>query len=1241
MIKLSKGTREGLKKTFSVLTAVTTILSLSGVMLVPVAGAATPADYGLREGDVVSAAGSDDPDVYIVNEHGFKRLFLNPAIFGFYGHLGGFSAVKNVSPATRDAFGTSGLFRNCETGDQKVYGVETTGEDTGMLHWVNTSGAQAVADDANFFKKVFCINNNEFNWYSKGSDYSSVNQVPNYSRTPGPGSTPTPAPSGPLSVMVAPGNPVGQTITKNSIAIEYLKVRFSGSGTVNTVTLKRMGAGATGDFDNVYLYDGATRLTSGKSLSSSNGEVTFVNLNLSVNGTRDLTAVGDMNGTAGNVNSLSLTAVGATGSVSGLPVNGNNMTVSGATSGALTLAKVGSLGNPQVGAKKAQLSEFKITADTEAASVKKITLLQGGTLKPGDLNNVVLSTGTTEWSGSVTKDGHVVFDLGTGFTIVKGGNSTFKVWGDLGGKVDETVKLYFEENLDIWGVGDQYGFPMTTTITTMDAVGEAHALTLAGGTLTITFNGPNAANVGTDTSDTVVMKFAMTAKANIEVRKTEFTLCHDDGGEGTYNNSADTTNGWADVDDFKVVDEDSGVVVLGPQDGSAFTTSDAATCPNSTTGAQKSFTDVFDLSAGVARNFKVSVDVKTANTRSGTALTADDKFKVVLDDYTDDTPDLAIMKYPDTNTSVADADIVPGSDMSGNEMTVSASSLTVGLAGTPGSQTFVKGTKNVDVVGITFAANQSSDLKVTDVTLTGYASDNTTTFDEGTDVTDTSISVANAMTNFRLVEAESGNTIADSSKISTNNLNVQNTGTVKFSFAGTPWTIQAGATKTLLVKVDLSTNAASGTAGDAYSFDLVATTDVTAIDSSNNTVNPGAVAVNGTTSPTKKLTVKESGSMTLATHADSAAKGAVYWGQVDAPISKFSLTATNEGQYMEKLTIAASAAAEIVDAAANVKSVKLTYKNKAGSTLTTSQLLTNTASANFGWSYGGSGTDTRPYVPKDGSLDIDVAASMRTKAEGATQDSNSAVFFSLDLQDTYNNSYANGFKAVGEGSGAVIDGTGTNINDVLGANDQYVYRVFPKLEQVALPSPYNLTGSPTVFKFSITAMGLADSKLRFDNITTGEPFASGAIKFEVVSSGQVTAGGGGTSTQFSVLDEAGVLVVNAKALNRSVNGGNNFATNDAEPGENASIQVDFSSKIIEISGGQTKTFSIRLDNPSTNYAKTSNTGRAADYFQVRLMDEPDNIRWVGNHDGTTNSLDTSSTTGVLRSLPLYGPTFQR
>lgn len=144
--------------------------------------AVSPFDYGLKEGDLISAIFSDDPDVYIVNEHGYKRLFLNPEIFKFYKHLGGFTNVKLVTQEVRDSFPTTGLFRNCEDDDKRVFGIDVEGEDIGQLHWVNTTGDQAVKDDSNFFKKVFCINKKEFNWYKKADSFNSVIEVPKYDR---------------------------------------------------------------------------------------------------------------------------------------------------------------------------------------------------------------------------------------------------------------------------------------------------------------------------------------------------------------------------------------------------------------------------------------------------------------------------------------------------------------------------------------------------------------------------------------------------------------------------------------------------------------------------------------------------------------------------------------------------------------------------------------------------------------------------------------------------------------------------------------------------------------------------------------------------------------------------------------------------------------------------------------------------------------------------------------------------
>ena len=1242
-----------MKKTVSALTSIATVLSLSGaVYLAPLAAiAAVPSDYGLTEGNTISAAGTNDPDVYIVNAQGYKRLFLNPAIFNLYGHLGGFAKVKSVSAVARDAFPTSGLFR--VDGTEKVYGIETTGEDVAVLHWVDTSGAQAVADDANFFKKVFVINAGEFALYSKSTNYTSVKQVPAYARggsVPGATPAPTPVATGPLSVMLASGNPGAQTITKNAVGLEMLRVKVDGSGKINTLTVKRLGAGQIADFGNVYVYDGAKRLTSGKSLSSASGEATFL-LNLAVDGSKDLSIVVDMSAaTAGDVNYLQLSGVVATGGVvvSGTPVNGNNFSVSGASSGTIDTAKVGSISNPTVGQKQAQLSEFKLTANTEGTSIKRLTMINGGSLKPTDLVNPTLTTGTMTWTGVSRADGYVIFDLGTGYSIAKGGNATFKVWGDVSGKKDETVILYFENDSDLLAIGDQYGNGMAEGTNTLDTSAEATTLTLQGGALTLVFNGPNATTIGTQVSDATLLRYSMTAASNIEVKKSYFTLCEDSTGDGTFDNSAPSATLYKDITDVKVWDEATNTVVLGPKDGVKFDdATDSTACPSSATGAQEAFTDTLDLAAGKTYSYKVTADIDTS---LGGDLDSGDAVRVVLVDYSVNAADVTVIKYAGTNTAVAKADIVPRANISGSTITLTSSALTLSLSGTP-SQTKIRGTKNVDAVGITFAAGQASALKVTTIKITGYASDETTgsTFDEGVDPSsnDSGVSVANAVAAVELYESGTGVLVADSSKVTSNLLGTATTGTMTFS--NLAWNIPAGTSRTLLIRTNLSNNTASGSGGDRYSFDIAATTDVTALDSDSNTVNPSAASagVNGTTSPTKILTVKNSGSMTLATAASSALKGAVYWGQVAAPISKFRLSATDEGQYIEKLTIAASVAGEATDAAANVRDVALTYKNKAGSLLTKTQSFGNGASVNFAWA----STDAdRPYVPQDSSLEVAVNANMKTKTEGATQliTAPEAVFFSLDLVDKFNGSHTDGFRAVGDGSGTVLDGTSTNINDVLGAFDQYVYRVFPKIEQVALSSPYSLLGTPTVFKFSITAMGLADANLRFDNEHNG----SGSIQFEVIASGQSEVSTT-VSTTFSVLDETGTIITNARSLRQASPGeadtsqgdGNLFADNDpsgADPDIHASISFNFGSQDIEIAGGQTRTFTIRLNNPTAHYGNAGTTGRAPDNFQVTLQDDQASlINWVADYNGTTSSLKQGSTTGVLRNVPLYGPTFQR
>lgn len=124
------------------------------------------AKYHLKAGQLIGAIDFGDPDVYILSNNGYKRLFLNPPIFRFYGStLGSWRKVKHVTPEVRDAFPTSGLLRNCGTQDPKVYGMEVTGEDVGMLHHIAATADSALQNDPHFFEKVFCVDAHEFSWF--------------------------------------------------------------------------------------------------------------------------------------------------------------------------------------------------------------------------------------------------------------------------------------------------------------------------------------------------------------------------------------------------------------------------------------------------------------------------------------------------------------------------------------------------------------------------------------------------------------------------------------------------------------------------------------------------------------------------------------------------------------------------------------------------------------------------------------------------------------------------------------------------------------------------------------------------------------------------------------------------------------------------------------------------------------------------------------------------------------------
>ena len=677
-IKMSNLSKQGkLAKVFTVLTSTATVLSLSGVVyLAPVAAlAVAPADYGLKEGDVVSAAGSDDPDVYIVNEMGYKRLFLNPAIFNFYGHLGGFAAVKNVSAATRDAFGTSGLFRNCESNDPKVYGVETTGEDTGMLHWVNTSGAQAVADDPNFFSKVFCINNNEFNWYSKGADYTSVSQVPNYSR----GGQQVQA--GPVSVGLASSNPVAGSIVDTQARYTLADFMFSGSATVTAFKLKRVGVSADASLKNVYLYDGNRRLTD--SVTVSDGVMNFNDASglFTVSGSKVISVVAEVDGSAGETLGVQATEVNG----NAVSVSSNLHTIATAT---LATYTVGSSTPSSDGAPVPQEDfvawQNTTTVATRYVWLKSLQMRVVGSVAVGDLRNFRLFVDGVQVGSALAQqgaDGYVLFDMSGSPVKLETGSRTLKVLVDIIGGSSKNFYLSLRQKPDVWVVDSQYGAAVPTAGT---LPASSTAQNIASGTLTVTkTNDSPSGDVVKDASGVVLARYEF--KAAGESMKVENLLIANEstGSEFALRNAA--------------------IFADGVQVGSTTTLweVDSPTASSSAGYAEVSLGSSLIVVPGTPRILEIRADIFDASGTNGIVAAAEITAEFTIG--ASNVQRLVTLDYVNG----------PGADKTGNTLTVRTGSLTAGKYSGYANQSIVDPKNGVKVGHFTFTAASSENVNVT------------------------------------------------------------------------------------------------------------------------------------------------------------------------------------------------------------------------------------------------------------------------------------------------------------------------------------------------------------------------------------------------------------------------------------------------------------------------------------------------------------------------------------------------
>lgn len=1025
--------------------------------------------------------------VYYYGTDGKKYLFPTSDTYSTW--YSDFSGVKVLTQAELEAvpFGGNATFRPGVKmvkfpGDAKVYAVDKGG----VLRHVTSETVAVALYGAEWYKPANLTvvpEGFQANYSMTGAainaatDYVKATvmaSAPDIGTDKGIGATPTV--SGALTAALASTNPVGQVIPQGSTGATVLAVNLtagSSAVTVSGATVKVTGVGAASDFQNVYLYDGAIRLTSGRSLPSQTKQAEFNGLGLSVAAgtTKTLYVVVDVSSTAasGDTHQFSLSSLGTTASVAGLSVSGNTMSIGSQDVSNVDVQSGTAPSNPTIGQTGASISEFKLTAGTNDVEVRRLTLTVGGTVTTADLSNFELyQSGTKIATGSLLSD-RVTFDLSSApYQLSQGTTRPFTVKATVSGRSGRTIITYFDSSYpsDMVVVDKIYGFganvrwngdatvPSACVASGFCSSANGVTVTTLGGKVTVAFNGPSASDISVGSQDAVLYKFSLTAAEQaVEFRKLAISL---DGGAALDEMSDDDSGSQVNFfTDIKVKNLDTGAVLMGPKE---------ITATGDVTAAQAfTFTDAWTLDAGKTVNLAVTADLR--NTTDADFV--DNAYVVTLTQIGAD-----YVREVSTSQYLATTDIVPnpatGSD--GYNMTVRASALTVQLASTPISGTTVKGSTYVQMVGFSFAAGAQSDVKVTQIKLTGQGDDTGGTYTVG-ELDDVVISA-------RLYD---GDTALSDWKSPASD------GTITFDNMN--WTITAGATKKVIAKVNLATTLMSSAADTAW-LGIAAALDVSAQDKDSNTVTPtdGDATWSGpvNSTPTVLLTVNTAGTLTVATDGDTPLATIATGGTSGVNVTKLKFTSANESFLIKKLRVTNEGTDSLGNTCdgtetspqefpsscdTGVTTVKISYPTAAGTTEEKSAYLSN-GIADF--------SDLNFFAKLDQNSVMTIKADLASISESAI--SGDQLDFGIDFDSN--------FEAVGQGSGSTLStcagltaGTGVTCDtdtatsggvDVSG-NAVTVRKSKPAVSLAASsPSGASVPGLNEVLRFTVAADATGD-----------------------------------------------------------------------------------------------------------------------------------------------------------------------
>jgi peptidoglycan hydrolase-like protein with peptidoglycan-binding domain len=310
-----------------------------------------------------------------------------------------------------------------------------------------------------------------------------------FSSTTGLPCTGTTSQTGPVTASLAANNPASTTLVAGQATANLAHFTFSGAGTVTAVTLQRIGVSSDTTPSNVYLFDGATRLTDAASVSN-NGSVTFnVPAGIfTVNGTKTISVRSDIaTGTSGQTVGMMLATFTTSAGTTTANLSGNIHSIASATLASVSAGVVtpsNSTLNPGAG-----VTVWQSTLNISQRDVwmKRIAVRNVGSAPAASFANFKLYVGGVQVATATGLDinGYVTFDMTNTPVKLISGSRVVRIDADIVSGASRTVHFSLRNAADVDFVDSSFGVNVAPTSTPWEATTASTISGVGGGSLTI------------------------------------------------------------------------------------------------------------------------------------------------------------------------------------------------------------------------------------------------------------------------------------------------------------------------------------------------------------------------------------------------------------------------------------------------------------------------------------------------------------------------------------------------------------------------------------------------------------------------------------------------------------------------------------------------------------------------------------------------------------------------------------